>query len=192
MGNLLEAGRPSAICSSSLLSASPQWRHAFCDSSSPSLTLGGAFATAGTGHTSPTLDDRPIWRVSGNITGRTRCHSTHEESHVKRFQVERLEQAGGDGPSEGGLLYARAGTVRPNVSTDARLPRLHHHRENQARDRSRDPAYGKKIEDTIAASRDALVPLQLPLPAMAMCVRRRVPMIRPTGHPSGRAEPGLL
>ena len=67
--------------------------------------------------------------------------STHGEPHVKRFHVERLDQARGDGDSEGGLLHARAGKVRCNVSTDfpddwkTKIPALikfvrDHHRPN--------------------------------------------------------------
>ena len=86
----------------------------------------------------------------------------HEEPHVKRFQVERLDQARRDGDSEGGLLHrsSRAATGRHIPRTPAChgftiIAKIKPGTEAEIR------AYGKRIEETIAASPNALAPLQL-------------------------------
>ena len=64
-------------------------------------------------------------------------------------------------PKEG-YFSSGAGTLRPHLSQDARLPRLHDHREDQARDRGRDPRVrtsGSRRRST--AIPHALAPLQL-------------------------------
>ena len=82
--------------------------------------------------------------------------------YVRRFHSERLDQAGGDGDSERGVLHARAGTVRPDVSTDAPachgftiIAKIKPGTEDDIR------AYGRHIENTIAASPHALAALQI-------------------------------
>ena len=52
--------------------------------------------------------------MSVNIDRTQRQKSTHEEPHVKRFHIERLDQASGGGDSERGLLHrsSRADTAR--------------------------------------------------------------------------------
>ena len=76
--------------------------------------------------------------------------------------VPRLDQARRDGHPEGGLLQAGAGQIRPRLPEDPGLLRLHHHREDQARDGGRPSAStATTIEKTIAGLPDGLAVLKL-------------------------------
>ena len=73
----------------------------------------------------------------------------------------KLDETRGDGHPEGGVFRARAGPIRPDLSQDARVLRLHDHRQGQAGREEAIRAYGKTIEETIAASPEVLAPLKL-------------------------------
>ena len=72
-----------------------------------------------------------------------------------------LDEAGGDGDPERGLLRTRTGSLRSDLSQNACLygfsiiAKVKEGREEAVR------AYGKTIEETIAASPEALAPLRL-------------------------------
>src|SRR4051812_41685961 len=126
----------------------------------------GLFASAVTRVTTRQRSKTVDRRLSANIDHAAGARHNYEERHVKHFHVERLEQASGDGHSERGLLQPRAGTVRPDVSTDGRLPRLHDHREDQAGDRRGDPRLRQEDRRHDRREPARARPVAAPLPAM--------------------------
>ena len=72
-----------------------------------------------------------------------------------------MDDTTGDGDSEGGLLPASKREVRRTISTNSGLPWIYDHREDQPGKEDAIRAYGKTIENAIAALPDALATLKL-------------------------------
>jgi hypothetical protein len=76
-----------------------------------------------------------VWFAVPSVAWQRRCANEQIEGRGRRKgephdEGSGLDETAGDGDPKGGLLHLGKRTIRPDLSQDARLSRLHNHRED--------------------------------------------------------------